>query len=134
MSFDADLLRKSFQDLVPKGNEMVDRFYKTLIERNPELKPLFAHSDMNVQRKMLLQALVTTVNFIDQPAKLEPYLRELGQRHVGYGAQPAHYAKFIDAMLEAMARTAGESWNEKTERTWRQALDSITRQMKAAAQ
>ena len=59
---DLDALETSFDVVAPRGDELMEIFYTRLFETAPAVKPLFAGSDMQRQRAMLLAALVLLRN------------------------------------------------------------------------
>jgi hemoglobin-like flavoprotein len=81
-----DLLETSFDLVAPRGDELVTVFYERLFERAPHVRPLFAGTDMARQRSMLLAALVLLRKSLRDLDAIAPKLRELGARHVAYGA------------------------------------------------
>src|SRR5919201_853420 len=58
-----------------------------------------------------------------------PKLRQLGARHVAYGAQPAHYPVVGSALIAAMAAVAGADWKEEYEAAWAEAFDVVAATM-----
>ncbi|HEY3001492.1 MAG TPA: globin domain-containing protein, partial [Kribbellaceae bacterium] len=51
-----------------------------------------------------------------------PKLRDLGARHVRYGAQPEHYPVVGKVLIASMAQIAGAAWNVEYERAWTEAV------------
>jgi methyl-accepting chemotaxis protein len=45
-----------------------------------------------------------------------PTLRELGARHVAYGARPEHYPVVGEGLSASMAELAGDAWRPEYER------------------
>jgi nitric oxide dioxygenase len=113
-----DALETSFDLVAPRGEELVSVFYGRLFERVPEVKPLFAHVDMARQRSMLLAALVLLRKSLRNLDAIAPKLRELGARHVGYGASPEAYPVVGEVLLASLAEIAGEAWNDELEAAW----------------
>ena len=91
MSLDLEALETSFDLVAPRGDELVDEFYARLFEVAPAVKPLFANTDLKRQKTMLLGTLVLLRKSLRDLDAIVPKLRELGARHVGYGAQAEHY-------------------------------------------
>ena len=89
---DLDALETSFDLVAPRGDELMALFYARLFATAPAVKPLFAHTDLQRQKQMLLSALVLLRNSLRDLDAVVPTLHRLGARHVGYGAKPAHYA------------------------------------------
>jgi hemoglobin-like flavoprotein len=54
-----------------------------------------------------------------------PKLRDLGARHVAYGAQPAHYPVVGQVLIASMAAVAGEAWRPRYERAWADAFEIV---------
>src|SRR5215831_16489643 len=101
------LIRSSFDALRPHAPLLVDRFYATLFERYPQVRPLFTHVDLPRQKQMLTQALSLLVANLENPEILKSYLGQLGAKHVRYGARDAHYDAVGECLLAAMAEVAG---------------------------
>jgi methyl-accepting chemotaxis protein len=129
MALDLTALETSFDLVAPRGDELVDVFYARLFAAAPAVRPLFAATDMKRQRTMLLRALVLLrASFHDLDAVV-PRLRELGARHVAYGAQPAHYPVVGEVLVAAMAEVAGVAWRPEYERAWVEAYGVVAAAM-----
>ncbi|MFB2892815.1 globin, partial [Aerosakkonemataceae cyanobacterium BLCC-F50] len=70
MSLNVELLEQSFEKIKPHAHEFVVSFYENLFAANPEVKPLFAQTDMTNQYKKLLNSLVLVVENLRQPENL----------------------------------------------------------------
>ena len=64
---------------------------------------------------------------------LAPKLRELGARHVAYGATPEHYIVVGEALIASLAQIAGEAWRPEHELAWGAALAVIADAMLSGA-
>jgi methyl-accepting chemotaxis protein len=120
----ATQLRLSFELLAPRVPELVDGFYTRLFAAAPAVRGLFP-SDLSAQKRHLLAALTLVVRDADQLERLAPALREMGARHVRYGARPEHYPVVRDTLLETLAAFAGPAWSEEPAAAWRAALDHV---------
>lgn len=58
-----------------------------------------------------------------------PKLRELGARHVAYGAQPEHYPVVGEVLIASMAQIAGDAWNDEYEAAWGEAFGIVATAM-----
>ena len=58
MALDVDALETSFDLLAPRGEELMDTFYRRLFALAPAVAPLFAGADMSRQKTKLLATLV----------------------------------------------------------------------------
>src|ERR687887_2400799 len=127
MSLDLEALETSFDLIAPRGDELMDEFYARLFEAAPAVKPLFAHTDLQRQKTMLLGTLVLLRKSLRNLDAIVPKLRELGARHVAYGAQPEHYPVVGGVLIATMALVAGEAWRPQDDPAWGPALDGVAR-------
>ena len=126
MSLQVELLEQSFESVKPHANEFVDSFYQNLFTAHPEAKPLFEHTDMAKQKKMLLNSLVMVVENLRQPDVLDKALRGLGARHVKYGALPEHYPLVGGALLTTFGQYLQEKWTPEVQQAWTGAYGAIS--------
>jgi hemoglobin-like flavoprotein len=118
MSLDLDALETSFDLVAPRGDELMDTFYARLFEIAPAAKPLFAGTDLQRQKTMLLGALVLLRKSLRDLDAIVPKLRELGARHVAYGARREHYPVVGVVLIASMAEIAGTAWTREYEQAW----------------
>ena len=107
------------------ATELVETFYAQLFVAAPAVQPLFAHTDMQRQRAMLLAALVLLRKSLRDLEGVTPTLRELGARHVAYGARPEHYPVVGSVLIGAMADVAGEAWEPRYTEAWGEAFGVV---------
>jgi methyl-accepting chemotaxis protein len=122
---DLHALETSFDLVAPRGDELMDEFYSRLFETAPAVKPLFAHTDLKRQKAMLLGTLVLLRKSLRDLDAIVPKLRELGARHVAYGARPEHYPVVGEVLLAAMAKVAGPAWKPEYEQAWSEAFSVV---------
>jgi methyl-accepting chemotaxis protein len=125
MSVDVDVLEKSFDLIAPRGQELVDRFYRRLFEAAPGTKPLFERVDMDTQKSSLLAILITLRESLRDLSVIGPDLEELGARHVDYGARPEHYPVVGSVLLETMAEMGGSAWTPAYTAAWAEAYKVV---------
>jgi hemoglobin-like flavoprotein len=125
MTLDLDALETSFDAVAPRGDELVDVFYTRLFDAAPAVVPLFAATDLRRQKAMLLSALVLLRKSLRDLGAIVPTLRQLGARHVAYGAQPAHYPVVGEVLIASMAEIAGEDWRPEYARAWGAAFEVV---------
>ncbi len=126
------LVRETFEALrpIPRGVGRV--FYEKLFELDPFLKALFKE-DLDAQGAMFVSALGLAVAGLDEGHGGERSLRELGQRHAGYGVTDAHFATFREALVQTLAAQLGPRFTEAHAVAWRAAFDRIGAVMRDAA-
>ena len=125
MSLDLNALEESFDLVAPRGDELMDTFYARLFAAAPAVRPLFAATDLRRQKAMLLAALVLLRKSLRDLGAIVPKLRELGARHVAYGAEPEHYPVVGQVLIASMAEIAGEAWRPEFQSTWAAAYDVL---------
>jgi diguanylate cyclase (GGDEF)-like protein len=129
---DVMLVRTSFSLIVPIQDTLASLFYDRLFVLAPELRPLFP-DDLGRQKRKLMKLLTTCVGRLHDFSALAPGIRELGARHVGYGAKPRHYATVGDALLWALARGLGVAFEPELRSAWRKVYELIAKTMQAGA-
>jgi hemoglobin-like flavoprotein len=129
LTLDLENLETSFDLIAPRGEELVDVFYARLFETAPAVKPLFAKTDLPKQKAMLLATLGLLRKSLRDLEAIAPRLRQLGARHVAYGALPEHYPVVAEVMLASMAEIAGDAWTTDVEAAWAGALGLVVTAM-----
>jgi hemoglobin-like flavoprotein len=125
MNLNLEALESSFDLIAPRGDELMDSFYAGLFAAAPSVEPLFAGTDLKRQKTMLLGTLVLLRKSLRDLEAIVPKLRELGARHVAYGAEPAHYPVVGEVLIAAMAEVAGPAWNDEYEQAWTEAFTIV---------
>ena len=118
-------LETSFDLVAPRGDELMDVFYARLFEAAPAAQPLFARVDLKKQKTMLLGALVLLRKSLRNLAPIAPKLRDMGARHVAYGARPEHYPVVGAVLIAAMAEVAGSKWRPEYAQAWGEAYELV---------
>jgi methyl-accepting chemotaxis protein len=125
MSIDLEALETSFDLIAPRGDELMDVFYAQLFAAAPAVQPLFAGIDLKKQKGMLLATLVLLRKSLRNLDAIVPKLRELGARHVAYGARPEHYPVVGEVLIASMAEIAGPVWTDEYEQAWSTAFGIV---------
>jgi hemoglobin-like flavoprotein len=125
MSLDLEALETSFDLVAPHGDELMDEFYRRLFETAPAVKPLFATTDLKGQKTMLLGTLVLLRKSLRDLEAIVPKLRDLGARHVAYGAVPEHYPVVGAVLIGSMEHVAGPAWRPEFEQAWGAAFEIV---------
>ncbi len=116
-SADRELVQATFAMVEPIAEAAAELFYNKLFELDPALKPLFK-GDIKEQGKKLMATLKVVVAALDAPPKLVPAVQILGQRHKGYGVQPAHYATVGEALLWTLEQGLQEAFTPEVKQAW----------------
>jgi hemoglobin-like flavoprotein len=134
MNLDLEALETSFDLVAPRADELMDVFYARLFEAAPAVIPLFAGTDLKRQKSMLLAALILLRKSLRDLDSIVPKLRELGARHVAYGAEPEHYPVVGEVLIASLAEIAGSAWSPEHERAWAEAFGVVAGAMLEGAE
>jgi nitric oxide dioxygenase len=97
------LLAGSWNAVAGRRDEIARAFYGVLFERHPELRSLFARTDMRAQYEKFAGMVDEIVALRTEPQRFVRSAVLLGQRHVAYGVTRDHYALAGAALIEALA-------------------------------
>jgi hemoglobin-like flavoprotein len=122
------LIRNSFTEVAKISDIAAERFYIRLFDLDPALRPLFK-GDMADQGKKLMEMLAIAVAHLDKGDVLVPALQNLGQRHVAYGVEDAHYATVGRALLETLAVALGDAFTPEVQDAWTAAYSLVAETM-----
>ena len=134
MNLDLDALETSFDLVAPRGDELMDVFYARLFAAAPAVRPLFPATDMQRQKTMLLATLVLLRKSLRNLEAIVPKLRDLGARHVAYGAEPEHYPVAGEILIASMAEIAGSAWTPRYAQAWSGAFGIVASAMLEGAE
>jgi NAD(P)H-flavin reductase/hemoglobin-like flavoprotein len=129
----AQLIRDTWAEIEQHTEEMGRLFYATLFRIAPEARDLFP-VHMEVQRSRLMRALVHVVQMVDRPDELVPFLEQLGRDHRKFGVVTEHYDAVGEALMTAIATTAGPAWTPDVRESWTDAYSAVAAAMRGAAQ
>lgn len=127
------LVRVTWLEVAPIADTAARLFYGRLFEADPEIRQLFAHSDMDQQRLKLLRTLTAAVGALDKLETIRPALENLGRRHVGYGVEDRHYELAGAALLWALEQGLGDGFTAAVREAWAAAYTSLATIMREAA-
>ncbi len=101
------LLQHTFAKVEPVAEEVGQVFYQRLFQIDPSLVSLFK-GDLKAQGKMLMTAIGLAVKGLDHPESVQQQLKEIGHRHIRYGAMSGDFYKFGAALQWSFEQTLGE--------------------------
>jgi hemoglobin-like flavoprotein len=132
-SLNVALLQSSFLKIEPQAQEFSDTFYRILLNKYPRLRPLFSETDMEKQKVKLIESLKLVMVNVYNTEALTFILKNLGKRHVQYGAVLTDYPLIGDALLQSLDRHLGADWTPEVQETWTMAYQLIADTMAAGA-
>jgi hemoglobin-like flavoprotein len=110
-------LKASFASALRDPEAFGRRFYERLFLLAPALRSLFP-DEIGHQQQKLTQAIIVLLRGLSQPETLEPVLRQLGARHVGYGAKAVHYMLVGEALVTTVDELAEQELDPQSRRAW----------------
>lgn len=129
MSLNVELLNRSFAQVKNQGSEFTTKFYSNLFTDYPEVKPLFANTQMEEQKKKLFDSLVLVVDNLQEPGVLSTTLKGLGTKHVRYGVLPLHYPMVGGSLLKTFDAFLGSDWTPEVKQAWVEAYTAVAHLM-----
>jgi len=129
MSLNIELLEQSFETVKAHNAEFSANFYNILFAEYPDVKPLFANTNMKEQGDHLYKSLVFVVVNLRKPEILSDTLKGLGTRHVKYGTLPHHYPIVGSVLLKTFAQILGNAWTPEVYQAWVDAYRAVTKLM-----
>ncbi|MBL8523636.1 MAG: hemin receptor [Betaproteobacteria bacterium] len=126
------LVRSSFAEVSPIADSAAKLFYSRLFELDPGLRRLFK-SNIEAQGSKLMNMITAAVCLLDQPEKLMPVVRNLGQRHTAYGVEDHHYETVGAALLWTLEKGLGAAFTPEVENAWAAVYGTLAMTMKEAA-
>jgi nitric oxide dioxygenase len=124
-SLDVALLQSSFAKVEPQSAEFSATFYRILLDKYPQLHPLFADTDMAKQQSKLMESLRLVVANVENADEIVSSLKNLGKRHVKYGAALTDYPLVGDALLQSLEQHLGADWTPDVQANWIEAYQTI---------
>ena len=119
------LVQDSFAKVAPISGKAAELFYGRLFEMAPQARAMFP-DDMTGQRAKLMSTLALVVNGLADLPTILPAASALAKRHVGYGAQPAHYPVVGEALLWTLEKGLGGAWTPQVAAAWTQAYTTLS--------
>jgi nitric oxide dioxygenase len=77
------------------------KFYDTLFEMSPDLRPLFPEQ-MTGQERKFAATLAIAVNSLSDWDALVPVIEALARRHLTYGVEASHYSDVAAALIATL--------------------------------
>ncbi|WP_054812416.1 globin domain-containing protein [Nocardia arizonensis] len=131
------LIRTTFKAVAAEEGgpeKLASSFYATLFSDYPHARDFFPAA-MDSQRDRLVKAISYTLDRLEEPDRLLPFLAQLGRDHRKYGVKPEHYVAVATSLKTAMRRfTDTEMWTEEIDTAWDEGLAVIAETMIEAAE
>lgn len=121
-----ELVQQSFNKVKPIADKAAELFYDRLFEIAPQVKPMFANSDIKEQGKKLMHTLSLAVQGLKDLETLIPFVQQLGVKHAGYGVTADQFQPVAEALLWTLEQGLGEDWNDDLKQAWIEAYTLLS--------
>ena len=128
-----DLIKTTWAQVTPIAEPAARIFYDRLFALDPHIAAMFAFTDMDAQRKNLMQTLTVVVKSIDDLPTIVPAVEALGRRHATYGVRASQHATVGTALLDTLAVGLGDAFTPDARAAWAEAFEALASVMMAAA-
>lgn len=125
MSLNIEVLEQSFSRVKPHASEFAAKFYQNLFTDYPQVRSLFANTDMQTQENKLMQSLLLVLLNLRYPDAWTGVLKDLGERHVRYDTMQEHYPIVGATLLKTLEFYLGTSWTPEVKQAWSDAYQEI---------
>jgi hemoglobin-like flavoprotein len=126
------LVRGAWPAVAADAGTLASHFYRRLFEIDHGAARLFAHVDMDAQRKKLVQALEVVVASLDDPDRLLGAVGALGKRHVHHGVEDHHFDSVGEALIDALHDVLGDAFTPDVQGAWLEAYTLVASVMRRA--
>jgi len=123
MELDYQRVRDSIEAIGDRSTQLSKLFYTRLFQLDPAMSDIF-HGGVPMLNRKFINMLLTFKNARGIDA-LRPALESMASRHVGYRAEPAHFALFRDCLLYALGELLGEEFTAELRGSWERLYDEV---------
>jgi hemoglobin-like flavoprotein len=126
-----ELVKASFERLIPVADTAAALFYARLFELDPELSLIFK-SNMVEQGRKLIKMIAIAVAGLDRLSELLPALEALGERHVWYGVRERDYEAVGAALIWSIQELLGDDFTVEVKEAWAEVYRLLASAMQSA--
>jgi hemoglobin-like flavoprotein len=127
-----NLVKMSFEKIVPISDQAAALFYAKLFDLNPYLRHLFK-GDIKVQGRKLMQVIAYAVESLERIDEFVPEVRALGARHAHYGVEEHDYETVGKALLWTLEKALSREFTPPMKEAWAAVYGLLAQTMKDAA-
>ena len=127
------LIRQSFDAIWPVRSKLATLFYQRLFELAPDARALFP-ADMERQHLKLMDMIAAIVGAIENRDIFRSILSRSGRDHVRFGAKPAHFVAFGEALVWSLQQQFGAAFTPEQREAWMTLYDAVQAEMIGAGE
>ena len=127
-----DLVQRTWRAVLPVGDTAAELFYGKLFSLDPGVRRLFKN-DMVEQGRNLTSMISVAVGMLSKPERILLAVRQLGERHAGYGVEPRHYELVGTSLIWTLEKCLGEAFTPEVQAAWGATYAFLAATMQEAA-
>lgn len=127
--FKVSTLEQSFESIKYDILDISTTFYRILFEKYPQIKPMFARTDLYAQQKKFARSIELMVENLRRPEAVSHTLRDLGSKHTSFGVISEYYPIVRAVLLEAFAIHMKGGWTVEVADAWDEAFSLVQEMM-----
>jgi hemoglobin-like flavoprotein len=127
-----ELVKQTWTMVVPIADTAAELFYGRLFELDPSVKPMFK-SDMKEQGAKLMKTIGIAVSALDDLEPLIATLKDMGEKHAGYGVKDGDYDTVAAALLWTLEKGLGDAFTDEVKNAWAAVYTILADVMKQGA-
>jgi hemoglobin-like flavoprotein len=112
-----ELVQRTWRAVLPVGDTAAELFYGKLFSLDPGLRRLFKN-DMVETGRNLTAMISVAVGMLHKPERIVLAVRQLGERHAGYGVERRHYELVGTSLIWALEKCLGEAFTPQVKAAW----------------
>ncbi|HEX6051832.1 MAG TPA: globin domain-containing protein [Gemmatimonadaceae bacterium] len=124
------LVRDTWKRFEPVAVEHARFFYDKLYELDPEVRTLFASTNMDEQRHRLMETIGRLVTEIGDTDRFVMELVALGRRHATYGVRDSDYDAAGAALFWTIEQALGPEFTPDAQEAWNEAYRAMASVMR----
>lgn len=118
-----------YERICAEQHSFAGRFYARLFELNPQIEQLFKSTGMEMQGKMVIQAIGIGIRSFDKEEDFVGMFNSLGRRHALYGVKEEYYPIIGKALVDTCTSSFGSDFGDDAEDALNQLLSRIQEAM-----
>lgn len=126
-----ELVQRTWRAVLPVGDTAAELFYGKLFSLDAGIRRLFKN-DMIDQGRNLTSMISVAVGALSKPERILLAVRQLGERHAGYGVEPRHYELVGTSLLWMLEKCLGEAFTPEVKDAWSATYAFLADAMQAA--
>ncbi|ELS00894.1 family 3 adenylate cyclase [Xenococcus sp. PCC 7305] len=112
-----DIVKTSFNDLLPEADSLAKIFYEQLYEMAPSVRSMFK-GEPHQRQQQLLYVLQSAVKGLSNLEELVPKVQDFGRRYVGHRVKEKDYENVGEALLWSLKQKLGQDFTPEVQKAW----------------